>query len=62
MIDLWDPDQGATDISEYLDTKDGFTKMGACIGVGLYCSGTTNEVDPAKALLNDYLQGKEQHA
>ena len=62
MLDLWDPDEGAAHITEYLDTKDGYTKMGACIGVGLYCSGTTSDVDPAKALLNDFIGGKEQFA
>ena len=36
--------------------------MGACIGVGLYCSGTTSDVDPAKALLEDFIGGKEPYA
>jgi len=36
MICMWDLHNGGDNISEYLDLKDGYIKMGAHIGVGLY--------------------------
>lgn len=36
--------------------------MGACIAIGVFCSGQTSEVDPAKAFLNDFIGGKEQYS
>lgn len=50
---LWDFGGGADQLSDYLDIKDGYLKMGACIGIGLYNSGVSSDVDPAKALLED---------
>ena len=60
LVDLWDSDQGSNDISPFLSLNDGFAKFGACIGIGLFCSGVTNEVDPAKALLMDNINGSEK--
>jgi len=59
---LWDTDGGAKEIVDYLDLKDGYARMGACIAVGLYNSGVSSDVDPAKALLEDQMDQKSDHA
>lgn len=59
MIFLWDSDGGAAELSEYLDLKDSYGRMGAQIAIGLCNSGISNDLDPAKALLSDAITGKE---
>lgn len=39
LVNLWNIDNGTEQISEYFDLSDVFTKAGACIGLGLFCSG-----------------------
>lgn len=53
MINLWDFDTGMENISEYLDYADGVAKQGALIAIGLMNLGIRDEVDPAKAILED---------
>eukprot|EP00331_Platyophrya_macrostoma_P004406 CAMPEP_0176425046 /NCGR_PEP_ID=MMETSP0127-20121128/11180_1 /TAXON_ID=938130 /ORGANISM="Platyophrya macrostoma, Strain WH" /LENGTH=873 /DNA_ID=CAMNT_0017806181 /DNA_START=32 /DNA_END=2653 /DNA_ORIENTATION=+ len=60
LIFLWDSDGGASELSEYLDVKDSYGRMGAYMAVGLCNSGISNELDPAKALLQDALTGKDE--
>lgn len=59
LVDLWDHDQGCNDVAPFLSLSDGFAKQGACIGIGLFCSGVTSEVDPAKGLLMEHINGNE---
>ena len=59
MLYLWDIENGSENILNYLNLSDGFAKLGACIGVGLYSSGIIDEIDSAKALLEDYINGGE---
>jgi 26S proteasome regulatory subunit N1 len=59
LITLWDFENSQADISEYLNLTDGAAKMGACLGIGMSCSGIISEFEPAKALLTENLEGKE---
>ncbi len=59
MIFLWDIDGGAKEISDYLEIKDSYARMGACIAVGLYNTGVSSDVDPAKALLEEQMDQKK---
>jgi 26S proteasome regulatory subunit N1 len=43
LTNLWNIDNGTELISEYFDLSDIFTKAGACIGMGLFCSGIIDE-------------------
>lgn len=56
---LWDIDGGAKEIYDYLQLKDSFAKMGACIAIGLYNTGVSSDVDPAKALLEEQMDQKK---
>jgi len=60
MIYLWDINGCSSKISDYLDLKDGWHKAGACIGIGLANSGIWSDVDPAKAILEEQLESKEE--
>lgn len=51
MVNLWNSDNGSNEISEYLEFTDNFSKAGACLGIGLFCTSLTDETDPAIALL-----------
>ncbi len=53
MVQLWDVDDGLSSIDKYLVSQDPFIKAGACLGVGILCSGVRNESDPALALLSE---------
>lgn len=55
MICMWDLHNGGDNISEYLDLKDGYIKMGAHIGVGLYSQTVYDDCDQAKAILSESL-------
>lgn len=59
FVTLWDFDNSSDLFSEYLNLADGAAKMGACLGIGMSCSGIISEIDPAKALLQENLEGKE---
>ena len=56
---LWNSASGSNEISEYLELTDIYTKAGACIGVGVCCTGLGDESDPALALLSDLINDKE---
>lgn len=58
MIFLWDI-TGGNEIMDYLELKDSYAKMGACIAIGLNNTGVSSEVDTAKALLEDQMGTKK---
>lgn len=59
LVYLWDVDGCEEKISDYFNVKDGYAKAGACIGYGLANSGVWNELDQAKALLEEHLESKD---
>jgi len=58
MLFLWNV-EGGNEILDYLNMKDSYGKMGACIAIGLNNMGMTNEVDTAKALLEEEMGSKK---
>ena len=59
LIHLWNFEEFSDVISDYFDLKDGFAKAGACIALGLTCSGIRDESEPALALLTENLEGND---
>lgn len=55
LILLWDVDGGLTPIDKYLYSSDDHIKAGALLACGIVNTGVRNEVDPALALLSDYV-------
>lgn len=61
LINLWDFESCSENITDYLELKDGFTKAGALIGLGLSNSGIWNENDQALAIISENLESKEKN-
>lgn len=55
LILLWDVDGGLTPIDKYLYSAEDHIKSGALLACGIVNCGVRNEVDPALALLSDYV-------
>lgn len=55
LILLWDVDGGLTPIDKYLYSAEDHIKSGALLACGIVNCGVRNEVDPALALLTDYV-------
>lgn len=55
LILLWDVDGGLTPIDKYLYSAEDHIKSGALLACGIVNTGVRNEVDPALALLSDYV-------
>lgn len=55
LILLWDVDGGLTTIDKYLYSTENYIKSGALLACGIVNCGIRNEVDPAHALLSDYV-------
>lgn len=55
LILLWDVDGGLTPIDKYLYSSEDHIKAGALLACGIVNCGVRNEVDPALALLSDYV-------
>lgn len=55
VILLWDVDGGLTSIDKYLYSTEDHIKSGALLACGIVNCGIRNEVDPAHALLSDYI-------
>lgn len=55
LIRLWDVDGGLTSIDKYLYSTEDHIKSGALLACGIVNCGIRNEVDPAHALLSDYI-------
>ena len=62
MTFLWDPSGASNHINDYLELTDGYSKMGACIALGLSNAGIIDECDPAKAVLEEKINGKEDYS
>lgn len=62
LLFLWDPSGASNHINDYLDLTDGYSKMGACIGLGLSNAGIIDECDPAKAILEEKINSKEDYS
>ncbi|GMH84448.1 hypothetical protein TL16_g09926 [Triparma laevis f. inornata] len=56
-IMMWNVEEGLTTIDKYLYSNEEMVKAGACLGVGILCSGVRNEADPAMALLQEHCEG-----
>lgn len=59
LNNIWNSDNGANEISGYLEHTDIYSKSGACLGMGVCCTGLVDESDPAIALLSEYINDKE---
>jgi len=59
LTHIWNSASGSNEISEYLELSDIYSKGGACLGVGMCCTGLVDETDPALALLSDHINDKE---
>lgn len=59
MIFMWDQASCSEFISEFLELKDGYARLGAGIAVGLCNTGIIDEFDQSKALLTDMMLGNE---
>lgn len=55
LILLWDVDGGLSPIDKYLYSAEDYIKSGALLACGIVNCGIRNEVDPALALLSDYV-------
>jgi len=62
MILQWNVDEGLSQIDKYLYSPDDYVKAGALLAVGIVNSGVRNEIDPALALLNEFVENKTQNA
>ncbi|XP_037933411.1 26S proteasome non-ATPase regulatory subunit 2 [Teleopsis dalmanni] len=58
LILLWDVDGGLTMIDKYLYSTEDYIKSGALLACGIVNCGVRNEVDPAHALLSDYIENQ----
>ncbi|RKP34831.1 proteasome 26S subunit [Dimargaris cristalligena] len=55
-IYLWNIDGGLSAIDQHLYSNDDYIKAGALLGIGLVNVGISSEMDPARALLVDFLE------
>lgn len=58
MLNMWDVDEGLTQIDKYLYADDDFVKAGGLLAIGLANCGVKSDSDPALALLSEQLDGK----
>ena len=59
LIHLWNFEEFSEDTSDLFDMQDSFAKAGACIALGLCCSGVRDENEPAMALLSENLESSD---
>lgn len=59
LINMWDFSSCSNTISEFLDLKDGFTKAGALLGLGISNCGVWNENDETLALVSESLESDD---
>jgi len=57
LIQLWNVDEGLSQIDKYLYSSEDYIKAGAALAVGIVSSGVRNDADPALALLTDHIEG-----
>eukprot|EP00471_Norrisiella_sphaerica_P011214 CAMPEP_0184505640 /NCGR_PEP_ID=MMETSP0113_2-20130426/53093_1 /TAXON_ID=91329 /ORGANISM="Norrisiella sphaerica, Strain BC52" /LENGTH=899 /DNA_ID=CAMNT_0026895339 /DNA_START=51 /DNA_END=2750 /DNA_ORIENTATION=- len=58
MVYLWDTDVGGNEIDKYCISKQVNIKAGALLGIGICCAGVTGSMGMALALLQDYVEDK----
>lgn len=56
LIQLWNVDEGLSQIDKYLYSTEEYVKAGAALAVGILSSGVRNDADPALALLSEHVQ------
>ncbi len=56
MVHRWNQEEGLNQLDKYFHHSDEYLKAGACLGVGMICSGVKGENDPALALLCEYFE------
>lgn len=56
MILLWNVDTGLNEIDRFFHNSEDYVKAGGCLALGIMCTGTRNESDPAMAILSEYLE------
>jgi len=62
MIHMWDVEGGLAEIDKYLYSTDDNVRAGALLAVAIVNAGVRNEVDPALAILQDFLKEDEKSA
>jgi 26S proteasome regulatory subunit N1 len=60
-LNLWNVDQGLSELDKYLESENVFIKSGALLGIGLLHTNIRNESDPAWALLREHLENDDEH-
>lgn len=60
-LNLWNVDQGLSELDKYLESENVFIKSGALLGIGLLHTNIRNESDPAWALLREHLENEDEH-
>lgn len=59
LVHLWNVDEGCENLTAYIDLQDSWVKAGACLGCGISNSGVWSDVDPARAILGEAIEGKD---
>jgi 26S proteasome regulatory subunit N1 len=57
---LWDVGGGINVMDKYLYSSEDYVKAGALLGTGILTSFVGDEVNPVKALLEDYVSGENK--
>lgn len=60
-LNLWNVDQGLSELDKYLESENVFIKSGALLGIGLLHTNIRNDSDPAWALLREHLESDDEH-
>ena len=61
MVLLWDVEGGLPKVDRYLYASDHMVVSGALLAFGIIASGITDEVDPAFAVLSEYVENDDDH-
>ena len=57
---MWNPDAGLPVIDPYTYSTEAPVVAGACLGIGLTCTGIRSDIDPAFALLSEHVQSEKE--
>ena len=61
MVLLWDVEGGLPKVDRFLYASDHLVVSGALLAFGIIASGVTDEVDPAFAVLSEYVDNLDDH-